>query len=209
LVPEQGWRVADTVNLSRLNLKPIAVCALTGELPGRDCPQTRTGWFIPGTSPIRVCTVHRAIPIDSTTGRRACRYDPAHTRMQTFEFWPSDLSAVFRMAGITIKSPPPFAETCALDRQAAAGLAPAITSPQPDLVYALRSDRPTGRGIPFAATTDADVRRLYWFVNNGYVGSSNPREPFLWPARGGDFDLRVVDDHGRAAHLMMTVQWIQ
>lgn len=208
LMPDQGWSVADTVDFSRLNLKRIDVCATTGELPGRHCPHTRTSWFIPGISPIRVCSVHRDIPIDTITGQRACRPIPGQTTSRVFEFWPSDLLAVYNMAGIALKIPPPFNPDCSLNRRATTGQAPVITSPQPELVYAMRSEVQTAQQIPFTAVADGDVLRLYWFADNHYVGTSPPDRPLMWPPRSGTFDIRVVDDHGRAAHMSLKVEWV-
>lgn len=209
LVPDRGWKVAQSVDFSRLNLKPVDVCAVTGELPGRHCPRTKTSWFIPGVSPIRVCTVHRAVLVDRVTGLRACRPIPGRTQTEVFEFWPSDLGNIFRAAGISLTSPPPFADGCSLDRQAAAGRAPVITSPQSGLVYAMRSDSSTNGRIPLCAVADGDVRRLYWFVDNRYVGISKPDRPLMWSPRSGRFDVRVVDGHGRAARTRVRVEMVQ
>ena len=209
LVTQRGWTVADGVNFSHLNLKPIDVCAATGELPGRHCPHTRTSWFIPGVSPIRVCTVHRAVAVDVDTGMRSCRPTPRQTQIAVFEFWPSDLRGIFRTAGISLKEPPPFAETCSLDQRAASGQAPGITSPQSDLVYAMRSEHPLNNRIPFSAVADGDVQRLYWFVGNRYVGISEPDRPLMWTPQSGTFDIRVIDDHGRAAHASLTVEMVK
>jgi len=209
LVPQRGWTVAGMANFSRLNLKAIDVCAATGELPGRYCPHTLTSWFIPGVSPIRVCTVHRAAAVDVATGMRSCRGIPQRTRMAVFEFWPSDLLAIFRTAGISLKEPPPFAEACSLDQRAASGLAPEITSPQSDLVYAVRSEQPLDHRIPLNAVADGDVRQLYWFVGNRYVGASEPGRPLMWTPQSGAFDIRVVDDHGRAALTSLRAEMVQ
>lgn len=208
LVPDRGWTVADTVDLARLNLKQIDVCAATGELPGRFCPHTRKSAFIPGVSPIRVCTVHRAVAIDKASGRRACHAVSGRTREAVFAFWPSDLLAIFHRAGIALITPPPFAEDCNLDVRSAAGQPPAIASPQPELAYVMRSDASTDRVVPFSAVADGDVKCLYWFVDNRYVGSSSPAAPLMWPPQRGTFDVRVVDDHGRADHTRLTVSMV-
>jgi len=205
LVPEANWTVNDGIRLSQLNLKRVQVCEVTGALPGRNCPHTKTTWFIPGVSPIQVCRVHRAVPIEIATGKRACGHVTGKTSMKICAFWPSDLAAIFRSAGIVLNQPPPFADACRLDRRAADGQAPTITSPQPELVYALRS-APTQSGqVAFSAVADGDVKRLYWFVDNQYAGASPPGQPLLWTARGGTFDVRVVDDHGRAARTDLDV----
>ncbi|MBC2743843.1 MAG: penicillin-binding protein 1C [Desulfosarcina sp.] len=209
LVPDRGWTVSDAANFSRLNLKRIDVCTATGELPGRYCPHTKASWFIPGVSPIRVCTVHRAVPVDTATGLRACRSIPGRTQMTVFEFWPSDLLSIFRTAGISLKGPPPFAEDCSLNQRAASGQAPVITSPQSKLVYAMRSENSVYDQIPFTAVADGDVERLYWFVGNRYIGVSERNRHLMWTPESGTFDIRVVDDHGRAARTSLKVTLVQ
>ncbi|MEZ4600973.1 MAG: penicillin-binding protein 1C [Syntrophotaleaceae bacterium] len=199
------WRAADTLNPGLLNLQKVPMCADTGDLPGRYCPRTAESWFIPGVSPIKVSTVHRAVPIDKKTGLRACRPQPGTTEMQVYEFWPSDLQQIFRQAGLALKSPPPFAADCSLDLQSQSGAAPSIQSPVDNLEYRLRSEKLEKERIPFSAVADGDVRELFWFVDDRYVSSSKSDEPFFWPPVAGDYVVRVVDDHGRADHRRLRV----
>ncbi|MFO7592527.1 MAG: penicillin-binding protein 1C [Pseudomonadota bacterium] len=191
-----------------LNVKRIAMCADTGDLPGRYCPRSVPGWFIPGVSPIKVSTVHRAIPIDKTTGKRACYYDPKSTRYEIYEFWPSDLLTIFRQAGIARRLPPPFLEGCPLAQQGNTGAAPWIATPSEVITYTLRVDRLANERIPFEAVSEADVETLYWFVDNRLVGQVRAGEVFFWPAAAGDFTVTVLDDHGRASDVRMTVRLV-
>lgn len=189
-----------------LNLDRVDMCAGTGDLPGRHCPATETSWFIPGISPIKVSSVHRAIRVDSRTGKRSCRFDTDNIREEVFEFWPSDIERLFQQAGISKRRPPPWDESCSLDRQAAAGVAPQITSPAPLLTYHVRARRGDQELLPLTATTDADVSRLFWFVNDSFVGVAERDQALLWQPRTGEFDILVVDDLGRSAsnHLAVT-----
>lgn len=191
-----------------LNVKQIPMCAETGDLPGRHCPRTAPGWFIPGVSPIRVSTVHRAIPIDIASGRRACYYDPKTSRFEVYEFWPSDLLAIFRQAGVVRRLPPPFLGECTLEQQGSGGVAPKIASPSEVLTYTLRADRLAAERIPFEAVSDADVRSLYWFVDNRLVGQVRAGEAFFWPAAAGDFTVSVLDDHGRSSEVRVQVRLV-
>ncbi len=191
-----------------LNVARVAMCADSGDLPGRHCPRTTPEWFIPGVSPIKVSTVHRAIPIDRASGKRACFYDPATTQYEVYEFWPSDLQQIFREAGMPRRLPPPFARDCSLEQQAASGVAPLIRSPSELITYTLRADRLEKERIPFEAVADADVRTLYWFVDKRLAGQSQAGELFLWPAAAGDFSVSVIDDHGRAAEARMQVRLV-
>lgn len=196
----QPWQATGSLKPGLLNVQRVAMCADTGDLPGRYCPRTKDSWFIPGVSPIKVSTIHRAVPVDTQTGLRACRQQPGRTEMRVYEFWPSDLQQIFRQAGIVLKTPPPFEADCDLDTQSLAGSAPTIQSPVSGLSYRLRSETLNKAKIPFNAVADADVRQLFWFVDDRYVGACKTGETFFWSPTSGIFTVRVVDDHGRADH---------
>jgi penicillin-binding protein 1C len=192
-----------------LNLRKVSVCASTGDLPGRYCPQTIESWFIPGVSPITVSDVHRAVRIENATGERACRFDPQTTHEEVFEFWPSNIQQQFTKAGIGVRSPPPWSADCPLDVRATTGREPEITSPTVGLSYHVRTDRADTERLPLAATTDADVRWLFWFVNDSFVARVPRDEAFLWSPEVGDFDIRAVDDLGRSSFRRLSVRVAQ
>jgi penicillin-binding protein 1C len=188
----------NTTPSADLNLLKVDVCASTGDLPGRHCPQTTKSWFVPGVSPIKVSNVHRAIRVDNETGARTCSYDPSTTHEEVFEFWPSDISRLFRKAGIARRQPPPWSENCSLDLQAANGLAPSITSPSARLTYQVRSNRAGDEQLPLTATTDGDVQWLYWFANDSFIAKVGRDDPLFWNPDVGSYEMLVVDDLGRS-----------
>lgn len=179
-------------------LKRVRICLATGMLPSRWCPEQGDTWFIPGVSPIRVGNVYRPVVIDGATGKPACPpYAGKRTRIEVFQFWPSDLAAVFRKAGMPVKAPPGNPD-CA-NAGVPDGDPPRITSPLRNTSYAMRLDKPDANTIAFTASDDADVRAQYWFVDDAYVGRSVPDQPLGWaPPRAGTYQVRVVDDHGRS-----------
>jgi len=187
-----------------LNLREVDVCAPTGDLPGRYCPRTEKGWFIPGVSPIRVSDVHRPVRIDTVSGLRAC-WDDANIATEIFAVWPSDLADVFRQAGYSFQAPPPWHPRCGLDARANMGGAPEITSPDASVVYALHPERLESERIPFQATTDGEARAVFWFVDDRYVGHVKPRESLFWKPAPGRYQVRAVDDMGRAASRILEV----
>ncbi|MEL7451677.1 MAG: penicillin-binding protein 1C, partial [Pseudomonadota bacterium] len=194
---------------SSLNLRAVDVCAATGDLPGRHCPATTRAWFIPGVSPIRVSDVHRAIRIDNATGLRACEFDPATTHEAVFEFWSSDLAKVFRQAGIALRTPPPWHPNCSPDLTAASGNAPRIVSPLAGVTYHVRHREGAASDhnqIAFQAVTDANVRSLYWFINDRFVERVARDKPLLWPAKAGTYTVVAVDDAGRSHSRPLSVK---
>lgn len=183
---------------ANLNLTEVAVCEPTGDLPGRYCPRTAPSWFIPGVSPIKVSDVHRAVRVDTVSGLRACWSD-ANVVTEIYAVWPSDIAAVFRQAGISFPGPPPWHARCPLARRNSLAAAPTILSPDRNVGYALRADRAESETIPFQAASDGEARKLFWFVDDRFVGHVAPRETFFWNAEPGTFTVRVVDDLGQAA----------
>lgn len=189
-----------------LNLRQIEICRASGDLPNQWCPKRGHTWFIPGVSPIRTSTIHRAIQVDVTSGRPVCGHrDRRQVRLEIYEFWPSDLAEVYARAGIPRRRPPGGADCAGAEHWI--GNAPKISSPLRATAYALRIDRPEDAEIALSASADADVAELHWFDGASYLGRSAPGGVLNWtPARVGIHKLRVVDDHGRSAEREVLVE---
>lgn len=228
-IAAQDRQLAEPAWTLPAGVKRVEVCLASGDLPNADCPQRGSTWFIPGKSPIRVSSVHRAVIVDTRTGKAACPpFDPQHSRRDVFEYWPSDLAQVFAQAGMPRRKPPVAAPGCAnglahpalVASPGCAGMAPGcdavaagdgdpprIDSPLRAVTYTLRRSQPERARIALSASVDAGVRRLYWFVDDAYIGHAAPGEILFWQApRTGAHNLRAVDDHGRAAERGVRVE---
>lgn len=181
----------------RMNLAKVDVCKSSGMLPTRYCTDTEKVWFIPGKSPIKTDTIYREVAINSQTGLRACRFDK-HTRFEVYEFWSSDLLKIFKRAGIQRRIPPPYDADCALGSKVGEGFSPQIISPQAQVNYIARIESMKQTIIPLTAVVDADVRNMYWFANETFIGKTTRDKSFLWKAKPGKYVVRMVDDYGRS-----------
>lgn len=188
------------------NLRKVALCKATGDLPGRHCPTTEQGWFIPGVSPIKTDTVFRQVPINPKTGKRACHHEPGKTQLVTYEFWPSDLLALYEMAGIQRKQPPAFEEDCNNQSLSPSSMPPEIETPVKNLAYHISEKQSE---LPLKATVDSDVNTLYWFIDGSFIGSNKAREPYFWKAIPGDFLLTVTDDKGLSDSIELSVRKVE
>lgn len=191
------------------NLKRVAICLASGELPSQWCPQRGWTWFIPGKSPIRVGNIYRPLVMDDATGLPACPpYADKRTRTEVFEFWPSDLAHVFAQAGIPRRKPPQ--NPACRDAGRPLGDPPQITSPLRASTYAMRLHASAPTPIAFSATADAAAHALYWFVDDAYVGQGAPGNSLFWqPRSAGRYRVRVVDDHGRSDERLLDVSLVQ
>jgi len=183
----------------------LAVCSVTGKLPGPDCLQRKTTWFIPGHSPIETCRVHRRVVIDDRTGLRTCPpfHGPHHEEI--FEFWPSDVSQLYAQAGLPRRQPPRLEPRCAQRNEALTGNGPRIRSPDRRVTYLVPEGTHQPTRVAFTAVTDGDVHSLYWFVNKRFAGVTTQGRPLFWKPHPGTFIIRVVDDHGRHDARQITV----
>lgn len=181
------------------------VCSVSGFLRGPHCPQSAAAWFIPGKSPIKSCDIHRIVTLDVKSGLRVPPGATAGGREEVYEFWSSDLLQLFRRAGIPRRVAPPYDPRYSLETIAFRGTPPKITSPLNRVIYGLNTRSKIGDKIPLQAVADADIRDLYWFVDERFVGKSPVDKPLFWAPQTGRFIVRVVDDQGKADSLEVRV----
>jgi penicillin-binding protein 1C len=187
------------------NLREEEFCAVSGQLPGSLCPHRVRGWFIPGVSPIGTCEIHREILVDAKTGLRVSTDDGSRElRREVYEFWPSDLLALFAKAGIPRRLPPPClpGNESPVESIARSGQPPQIVSPTPSQAYFLTA----GGHIELRALTDADVARLYWFADKDFIGATASGQTIPWSAPPGTYRLTALDDHGRAGVSRVSIE---
>jgi penicillin-binding protein 1C len=79
-----------------------------------------------------------------------------------------------------------------------AGMAPQIVSPLQSTDYILRQSDSAFTNLPLIANTDTDVKEIYWFIENRFIGRAAPDEKVFYPLTPGRFQVSVVDDHGRS-----------
>jgi len=181
-----------------LNLKRVEFCSVSGQLPTAFCPHRTESWFIPGISPIATCDVHREVLVDAATGLRVAQDDGTRSlKHEVYEFWPSDLLALFERAGVPRKLPPPFLPTIDQELLSRSGHAPKINLPANEMTLSQTSSNTAG--IPLRAETETGVRKLYWFADKTFLGACDAHEVLSWKPVPGVYQLTALDDHGRSA----------
>lgn len=196
-------RIVDALRAERLDpgemafnqppdLQQIEVCTASGDLPNEACRVRTQAWFIAGKSPIRISTLHRSLLIDTRTGKVACNPGP-HTRTEIFEFWQSDMAAIFQRAGMPLRQPPKG--NCGDDTEIQSP--PSIVTPLRGVVHIQRLNKT--EPVYLRAEAGSNNTTLLWFVDNSLIGTNKPGEALAWnPSQAGKYLLRVVDSQGRS-----------
>ena len=207
-------RIVDAIRAEKLDpgqmavvqpagLSRVEVCAASGDLPNAECPVTAPAWFIAGKSPVRQSTLHRKVLVDTRSGKLACAPGP-HVKAEVFEYWPSDMLALFQKAGMPLRAPPEgdCGETAVADS------GPQIVSPLRGLTHLQR----TGRREPLTLRAEAGSGsgKLLWFAGDALLGAAKPGEALSWQApRAGRYTLRVVDERGMADSREVLVEAVE
>jgi membrane carboxypeptidase/penicillin-binding protein PbpC len=97
---------------------------------------------------------------------------------------------------------PPFLPGTPAEFAARSGNPPRIISPSHDSEILLVS----ATSIPLRAKADADVRGVYWFAGKTFLGKCSAAEVLSWKSAPGDYELTVLDDHGRAGSCKVIVR---
>lgn len=192
------------------NVTQVDICPVSGQLPGPHCEHKKAVNFIPGTSPIAKCDVHRMIWISKADGKISCDPDPKNDRPVVMEFWSSDILEIYKAAGLPRKAVPPQGLSCSKNSYSysVTEVNPEILSPRENLIYSLRSvDK--SQIIPFEGSHDSSAKELFWFVDNEFVGKSTSGKSVLWKARSGHFMVKAVDNLGRSSSRSLNVQIVQ
>lgn len=187
-----------------MNISQIEMCEGVGGIAGQHCPKSVKSYFIPGKSPIAQASVYRAVAIDKKTGLRSCTRDSRTTRMQVYEFWDAEYLDMFRRAGITRNTPPPYVPGCKLDDIAAARPAPLITSPADGTRIIIVRDSDM-ENVSFRAITDDANAKIFWFLDDEVIGTSRSGETFEHTVPMGEHTVRAMDELGAGQSAVFSV----
>ena len=209
------FKIADALPILKPNEKPrrdlppknvvrVDVCAASGDLPNEYCPTLKSTWFIAGVSPIKISTLHRPLMIDTRSDSIACPpYDKPYIKQEIFEFWPSDLTALFDAAGLPRRKPPTSTQlgqkTCNIAVKSSNSTPPQIRFPLHNVTYVLsRNDE--NDHIRLEANAPAGVKKLYWFEKDRFLGVVAPGASLDFrPIAAGRIQLRVSDEFGNTS----------
>ena len=179
----------------------VTLCKISGAPVNTHCPDSVEGWFIPGVSPIKKCTIHREVFVDEKTGYRTDEKGDDVKRLVR-EFWDSDALEMFAQAGLPRLIPPPYPPDRGIDGMNL-GHPPIILHPLDGGSYMLEEQR---RQIGLQAAADGDVQQLMWFANDHFLGRSRPGFVLEWSPGWGEWALTAVDDGGRSSTVEIAVE---
>jgi penicillin-binding protein 1C len=156
-----------------------AVCAASGQPPGRHCPRKCEEDYIRGVSDPRPCAVHRS------AGGKAGAAPP--------QTWPPHIAAFLRQSGLSTGA-----------EAAASGLR--ITSPVDGAAYRLATGRPRAEQTLQCTAAGAAGQTLYWFVDGRPWAATCGEDSVFWPLAKGNHTIVCATSRGRTDKVAITVE---
>jgi penicillin-binding protein 1C len=188
-------------------LVQVEVCALSGKLPGPDCPYRRLEWFVDGTQPRTEDTMCHKVAIDSRTGLPASDATPPENRETRLALdLPAQAFPWARANQVLLYSNVASQSLAMHSSQSASGLQ--ILSP-PDLsVYHLSASQPADAqrvliqvaGVPRAAQV------TLWVDGQQVAQFSKAPYEFWWPLKLGKHTIRAEGGDGSTASVTIEVK---
>ena len=180
------------------------VCAETGLVPGEHCPDQLIDYFLPGVSSGRRCQHQREVLVSADGAWAYCRAcaPAAGYRRVLYPNLPPEVAAFREAQDLPARRLPPHNPACQRPR-AAAERAPTITSPAANTEYVL--DPHEHPRLLLSCTTDAEVRQVYWYVNDQFLRAAPATERVFFRPAPGPLKVSCADDHGRNVDVRVLV----
>ncbi|WP_151087570.1 penicillin-binding protein 1C [Hymenobacter baengnokdamensis] len=190
------------------------VCAETGQVPGEHCPNQLLDYYLPGVSGGQRCQ-HMQEVLLSADGRycycRACAPASGYRR-ELFANLKPEVLAFRESQGLPTRRLPPHNPACRLVRgpDEAGNTGPdaapllAITSPAAHAEYVL--DAAEKQQLRLSCAAPAEVRRVYWYINDRYLQAAPATAPVFFSPPQGEVKISCADDRGRTVEVRVLVR---
>lgn len=188
------------------NLGLRYVCSQTGKPPGTYCDDLVLDYYIPGTSSTLLCDHMKEMWISPDSGISyctSCRPEKGYIKALMPNI-PADIIQYYEANNIPYTRIPPHNPHC---ERIFTGSAPEIISPVSNNRYFI--DRNDTLPVKLSCNTTNDVNKVFWYVNDQYIKSSNPVEEVFIQPPAGKVKISCSDDKGRNADIFIEVKYIR
>ncbi len=175
------------------------VCAVSGQPLGPFCSAKIQDYFIPGVSHHHPCAVHRRIMVRKKDGVEVCTHCMTGPRNayteKVAEVWMPDVATFLRQKGFSTITLPPHNPACKASRNE---LGLKIRSPMAGGYYAVTDAlQGAAQKIPLMLQSQSGTERVYWFVDEVFIGQGSPDQTHYLQPTPGRHRLSVVDSRGQ------------
>ena len=179
------------------------VCSETGMVPGPQCTQLVSDYFIPLISSTLPCNNRQEIMI-SANGKisycRACA-PAAGYQKKWYRIISPDMQSWMADNNVPYEKIPEHNPDC---EELIKGAAPVIHSPSNGMEYLISKKNP--EPLLLSCKTSNDVSKVYWYINDKFYKSAAAGEKQFFLPDEGPVKISCTDDRGRTRHIRIMVR---
>ena len=198
-----------TSNESKSRLSMRLICPETGDVPGEFCANPVTDYYIMGVSAYRRCQHRKAVftnPVGTISYCAHCLPDTDGAVRRSYPNLTPEVIAFYQSQHIPFEPVPPHNPACErIFGATQAGAGPKITSLNPGSEYFIDPKQPAEMELGCQAA--ADVRTVYWYLNDKLYRQARPAEPVFFKPQPGALKISCADDKGRNSDLRVLIKW--
>lgn len=189
---------------STLRLMPVRLCMDTGFLAGPDCERTYLADAPRLKHPLKRCPFHQRIYVTNDEKYRVCSlcWEPGKYKSITKRVYPPDVTQYLRQSGVIVSHLPPHRPGCTgLQEDHPLQIVYPVSKAQ---LWIPRDFDGSLQKITFTAAHRVPERRVYWYLDNVYLGVTHRRHKLAVQLAAGSHTLEVVDQEGNRARRTFT-----
>ena len=181
------------------------VCTETGLPPNEFCEDLILDHYLPGISKSKRCQHLKQYLTDPEYQISYCRtcLPQSEYKIHWYRNYPPDMISYFNEHNIPYEKVPPHNPDC---QRIFENEAPVIVSLTEGSEYILLKDE--NQQLKLACQAEADVNRVYWYVNDHFLGSAGVEEDVFYRPKSGKQKISCTDDKGRNVDIWVSVRFI-
>jgi len=180
------------------------VCAETGKNPADFCQHVVLDYFIPAVSKNLTCNHLIEVKVNEKEKISYCTscLPDAGYKLKFYTNYSPEIISWMTSKNIPVSLIPIHNPAC---ERVFAEDGPVITSPINELEYLI--DNLDKQKIMLDAHVGADVKKIYWYVNNKLLIASDPKTPVFFEPEEGKSKISCSDDKGRNTDIEIVVDY--
>lgn len=181
------------------------VCSETGLLPGANCTNRITDYFIPLISSTHTCEHLQEIKVSSDSAYSFCQAcAPSNGyRKKLYRMVPAEMQDYFASGGMEYPMIPPHYPEC---EKIFKGAGPRIVFPLNGNEYFINKNDP--EPLQLKAVGGNDVSRFYWYINDQFYKTTSKGEKQFFVPKEGPVKISCTDDKGRNRNILIRVKYV-
>ncbi len=180
------------------------ICKQSGLVPSSNCTDIVKDYYIEDVSSNKKCTHTKEVYVNDDETESYCLdcLPQKGYKKKTYSYYKPELLLWYKKSGVNISLPPKHNPKCEV---MGAKNELKIISPSAEFEYHLEED--AKQKIMLLATSNAEVKEMFWYINNKFFGKTKLGEKLFFEPIKGVNRILCIDDKGGERSIKIKVKF--